>query len=144
MNLSKSAKATRVMNSVTAGTSDQTSSSVDMEGFDSVMFVLSLGTITAAAVTSFHLATSSDNSSFNDLLGTSITIAADDDNQIVIIDLSRPRERYIRAVVDRGTQNAVLEGVIAFQYQAKAEPTTHDSSTVVAFELHASPAEGTP
>ena len=143
MNMSKSIRVTRVMNSVVAGTSDQNSSSVDMKGFDSVQFMLSLGVITSNAVTSFHLATSSDNSSFNDLLGTSITIADDDDNKVVFSDLASPRERYIRAVVDRGTQNCVLDGIVAFQYLPKLEPVTH-GSTVAGFELHTSPSEGSP
>ena len=143
MNLSKSAKATRVMNSVTAGTSNQSSSSVDMKGFESVQFVVAFGAITSSAVTSCKLQTSSDDSNFNDLKGTLIAVADDDDNQIVVLDLSHPLERYLKVIVNRATQNSVIDGVFAFQYEAKAEPVTHDSSTVVGFELSVSPIEGT-
>ena len=143
MNLSRSAKITRVMDSVAAGTSDQTSTSVDMKGFGNCQFVALFGTITAAAVTSVKVQTSSDDSSFNDLLGSAVTVADDDDDQAVVIDIGHPRERYLRCVIDRGTQNAVIDGVLAMQYEASNEPVSHDSSTVVGSEFHHAPAEGT-
>jgi hypothetical protein len=45
--------------------------------------------------------------------------------------------------VDRGTANAVIDGIIAIQYNANVEPVTHDSTTVVGSEFHHAPAEGT-
>ena len=114
-----------------------------MQGFEAVQFIVTFGTITATAVTSCKLATSSDDSSFNDLAGTAITVADSDDNQAVVLDLIRPQERYIRCTVDRGTANAVIDGIVAVQYLAHREPVTHDTSTVVGSEVHASPAEGT-
>ena len=143
MNLSKSVKVTRVMDAVAAGTSNQTSSSVDMQGFDSVLFMATFGTIVTNAVTSAKLRTSSDDSNFNDLLGTLIAVADDDDDQVVLLDLIKPRERFIQCIVNRATQNSTIDGVYAFQYLANAEPVTQDSSSVVGFELHVSPEEGT-
>jgi len=143
MNLSRSGKCTRVMDSVSAGTSDQNSTSVDMLGYESVEFIACFGAIVAAAVTSTKLQTSSDDSNWNDLLDTAIVIADDDDTGCVISDLSHPRERYIRMVVDRGTQNSTIDSIVAIQYQAAAEPVTHDSSTVISSEFHHAPAEGT-
>ena len=143
-NLSKAGKVTRVMDSVTAGTSDQNSTNIDMQGFNSVLFITSFGVITSSAVTSVKLQTSTDNSSFSDLLGSDITVADSDDTSMTVHDLAAPQERYIRLVVLRGTQNAIIDGSIALQYNAKAEPTTHDATTVIASELHVSPARGTP
>ena len=143
MNLSRTAKITRVMDAVAAGTTDQNSSSVDMKGFESVTFIASFGAIVAAAVTSVKLQTSSDNSSFNDLLGTSITVADTDDTSMAVIDLSHPLERYIRMTVDRGTQNATIDGIVALQYEDHEVPVTHDATTVLGTEFHQSPIEGT-
>ena len=146
MNLSKTAKVTRVSNAVTAGTTDINSSSVDMQGFDAVQFIVAFGAITASAVTSVKLQQSSDDGSSDswaDLEGTSQTVADNDDNQLFILDHARPRERYVRCVVDRGTQDAVVDGIIAMQYNADVEPVTHDSTTVGGSELHHAPAEGT-
>ena len=70
-------------------------------------------------------------------------MADDDDNQIVALEIVQPKERYVRVVVDRGTANAVIDFGIALQSTAKAEPVTHDASTVVGSEVHLAPAEGT-
>jgi len=145
-NLSEQAKLTRVSNAVAAGTTDVESSSVDMRGYDSVAFIVSMGAITAGAVTSANVEQSSDDSSFAELLGTGITIADDDDNQCVFLDVCQPRERYVRCVIERATQNAVVDSIVALQcnsHGGNVEPVTHDSTTVVGSEFHHAPAEGT-
>lgn len=139
-------KVTRVMNAQAAGTSDVSSAALDMANFDGVKFYVSFGTITSGAVTSVKVQQSSDDAAsdaYADLEGTAVTVADDDDNQVVVIDVYRPKERYLEVVVDRGTANAVIDGVVAVQYGPRVMPTTDDSTTVVAREVHASPAEGT-
>ena len=144
MNLSKGSKTTRVMNAVAAGTTDQNSSSVDMQNFEGVEFTAFLGALTAGQVTTMKLQTSSDNSAWNDLLGTQTAAMDDaDDNQCIILDLYKPVERYIRAVLERATQNAVIDGIVAKQYLPRVKPTTHDSATVQEAKMLVSPIEGT-
>lgn len=146
MNSAISEKVIRVMNGVVAGTTDQTSSAIDTLGFDGVKIYSAFGTITSGAVTSVKVQQSSDDASadaYADLEGTSITVADDDDNQVVVHDIYRPRERYLKVVIDRGTQNAVIDGIIAVLYGGRVQPATNDASTVVSREVHASPAEGT-
>ena len=53
-----------------------------------------------------------------------------------------PRAR-LRCVVDRGTQNATVDGIVALQYEANKEPVTQDATTVGGQEFHHAPAEGT-
>jgi len=144
MNLSKNTKLTRVSNAVAAGTTDINSSVIDMQNYEGVMFIVAFGAITAGAVTSIKAqqGAQSDLSDAADLEGTGVTVGDDDDNKVFYLDVYRPRERYVRCVVDRGTQNAVVDGIIAIQYGPKKMPTTHDSSTVEG-ESHVSPAEGT-
>jgi hypothetical protein len=146
MNLSQAGKVTRVSNAVAAGTSDVECTGVDMQGFRAVTHYVLFGAITGSAVTSVKAQQSSDNGSadgWSDLTGTSVTVADDDDNQVVILEIDNPQKRYVRCVVDRGTQNAVVDGVIAVQTGAHLEPVTHSSTTVVAAEYHHAPAEGT-
>jgi len=145
MNISKGAKLTRVINYTAAATSDVNGSTIDMKGYDSVTFIVGFGTITAGAVTSVKVQQDSDSAmgSAADLAGTAITVADDDDNQLVMLEVNQPRERYVRCVVDRGTQNAVIDFGLALQSKASSEPVTHDSSTVVGSEFHQAPAEGT-
>ena len=144
--LNQATKIKRVMNAVAAGTTDQNGSSVDMANWEGVMFVATLGTLTAGQVTRMKAQQSSDDGAgdaFADLLGTQTPAMADaDDDKVIVLDIYRPRERYVRPVLERGTANAVIDGIIAIQYGPRKKPTTHDT-TVQASESHASPAEGT-
>lgn len=129
--LSKETKVTRVSNAAAAATTDVTSSAIDMKNFEGCMFIVSMGAITAGAVTSAYV-TQCDTSGgeYTELDGTSLTIADDDDNQVFLLDVKFPAERYLKCVVDRATQDAVVDGIVAIQYGAKVKPTTHDSTTV--------------
>jgi hypothetical protein len=136
----------RHSNAVAAGTTDiEPATGVDMAGFKGCYFIVLFGTITATAVTSIKVQSdtvSTMDTDPQDLTGTSITVAADDDNQMAIVDVWNPRERYLRCVVDRGTANAVVDGIIAIKYGARKRPVTL-GATVVASEFHQAPAEGT-
>lgn len=146
MNLSKGVKVTRVLNAVVAGTTAQNSSVIDMQGFEGVIFILTVGTLTATQVTSLKAqqGQAANLSDAADLAGSLVGPFADgDSNKALILDVFKPQERYVRAVVNRATANAVIDGVIAIQYQAGKRPTTHDASTVVASKVVAGPAEGT-
>lgn len=137
----------RVMNAVAAGTTTQNGSSVDMTNAESVTFVAALGAITAGALTSLKAQQSSDDGSaddFTDLAGTAVVIADDQDNKIAILTIVRPQKRYVRPVIVRGTQNAVIDSVLSIKGSLKREPSTHDSSSVMAnSKVVVSPAEGT-
>ena len=126
-----------------AGTTDINGATLDMSGFEGVLMKVTFGAITASAVTSIKAqqGAASDLSDTADLLGTGQTIADTDDEKVFYIDLYKPRERYVRLVVDRGTQNAVVASAEYEQYGARNEPVTHGSN--VSGETHISPAEGT-
>lgn len=141
--ISNQIKTTRVNNAAAAATTDINTSSVDMAGYEGVRFTVLFGAIVAGAVTSIKAQQSADDSTFNDLAGSAITVADDDDNQAFVIDVWRPVDRYVRVVVDRGTQNATVDGVIAEQYGPRVLAPTNDATTVGGQEVHASPAEGT-
>ncbi len=126
-----------------AGTTDIEGVTLDMQGFDGVLMVANFGVITGSAVTSIKAqqGDESDLSDATDLLGTGQTIADDDDEKTFYIDLYKPTKRYVRLLVDRATQNAVVGGATYFQYGAKKQPVAH--GTNVSGETHISPAEGT-
>lgn len=141
----KNCKITRVLNAVAAGTSDQNCTAVDMSGFDGVCFIALFGTLTATQVTQIkgQQGTDSTPTDAADLTGSNVGPMADgDSNKMLILDIYRPEERYVRLVVDRGTANAVIDGVIAIQYRGKKCPITQPTS-VSASEFWSSPIEGT-
>ena len=145
MNLSKSIKVTRALNGVVAGTTEQNGSVIDMSGFEGVQFIALFGALTATQVTSLKVqqGDASDGSDMADLAGSLHTALGDTDgNKCLVTDLFRPQKRYVRAVVKRGTANAVIDGVIALQYSPRVEPATNDT-TVKATKLLISSDEGT-
>lgn len=126
-----------------AGTSAINGSIVDMEGFDGLLVIVRFGTITAGAATSIKAQQGQDSgvSDAADLLGTNQTIADTDDDKTFYIDIWRPQERYVRLVVSRATQNAVVASAEYIQYGARKKPTSQ--GTNVSGEVFQGPAEGT-
>lgn len=129
----------------TAAATDRNGATLDMLGFRGVLMVVKFGTIATGAVTSIKAQQGalSNLSDAADLEGTGITVAADDDNQIFVIDLYEPVERYVRVVVDKDGTNASNEAAWYLQYGATLRPQTVTIADAVTYERHMSPAEGT-
>lgn len=126
-----------------AAPTDINGTTLDMTNHEGVLIIVRMGTITATAVTSIKAqqGAASDLSDAADLEGTAQTIADTDDDKTFYIDLKRPRERYVRLVVDRGTANAVVASAEYVQYGPRELPSAHGAN--VSGESHVSPAEGT-
>lgn len=132
-------KEVRCVNSTAAGTTTVNGSSIDLQAgpglFTGCKFTCLLGTLTATQVTKLKAQGSDDNSTWTDLTddalgGTLVTDAAADadSNDMLVLDIFRPRHRYLRPVVVRGTANAVIDGVIAQLYHAPMEPVAVDAT----------------
>lgn len=136
----------RVMNAVAAGTTSQNSSGINCSDCESVTFIAAFGTITAGAVTSIKVQASDDDGSsdtYDDLAGTSVVVADDQDNKIAIVTITRPRKAWARLVVVRGTQNAVIDGVFAIKTNPRKTPVAQPSTVIATSKTVVSPAEGT-
>lgn len=158
-NLRTYLRASRQINATAAGVTVLTGAALDMQGFDGVLFVAAIGTLTATQVTFLGAQDSPDGTTWGavgtaaaptNLLTTlpsggiggvltgvqaavnivTAAMADADSNKLLVLDVFRPLQRFVRAVLYRGTANAVLDGLVALQYGAKKEPTTMDSSTV--------------
>lgn len=128
-----------------ANTTDIDGSTVDMANFRGVLAVVRMGAITAGAVTSikWQQGNASNMSDAEDLAGTAIAIADDDDEQIFATCLVDPEDRYVRIVVDRDTQNAVVADAQYIKFGSRTMPTTISVDDLVTFERHVTPVEGT-
>ncbi|MCC6192267.1 MAG: hypothetical protein IT318_24815 [Anaerolineales bacterium] len=128
-----------------SGSADRNGAVFDMAGFEGVLMIFKMAAIAAGAVTSIKAqqGQASNLSDAADLAGTAQTVADDDDNQIFIIDLYRPTERYVRGVVDKDAVNATAETLTYIGYGARELPVTQTLADAVTFERHISPAEGT-
>lgn len=144
MNLSKDVKISVVLNHVVAGTTQQTSKVIDMQGFAGIVFVAVLGTVTTGSQVSLQVQEDIINPMNNakNLLGglASFTAGATDSNKALLVDIYRPKERYVQAIITPTVQNAEIAAVIAIQYQSAVKPTSIDTS-LIATALAISPDE---
>jgi hypothetical protein len=143
-NLGKNVKISTALD-YASGTADRNGATLDMAGWDGVLMIVKFVTIAAGAATSIKAQQGavSNLSDAADLAGTGITVAADDDNQIFVLDIFQPAERYVRVVVDKDAANATAEDAIYIQYAGRTVPFDNNQTDAVTYELHVSPAEGT-
>lgn len=138
--LGKDCLITRVNNAASAGTTDQDSARVDMTGFDSVIFIWAVGDVTAASViTAIAKSNAADSTSGSttEKTGTQVTAGASNvDNKLFVVDLHRPTLRYAYSTLVIDTQNAVVDGCIAIQYNSSKGPLpVTQGSTVFDYAL---------
>lgn len=139
MQLSTIIEITKVADHTAAGTTAVDSTGVDMAGWDGVLFITSFGT--AASGNTVKAAQSADDSTYDDLTGTSVTSGTSDED--VWIDVYRPRDRYVRLSAARGT-SSTLESIWAIRYMGGRKlPRSNVLSGTIIGERHVSPAEGT-
>ena len=128
-----------------SGTAVRNGAIIDMEGYEGVVVAFQFATIAASGTNSikWQQDTAVGGGTMADLLGTSISVAADDDNQIFWSELVKPRERYVRCVMTKDASNACAESAIYYRYGAKKVPVDNLVDDTITGELHVSPAEGT-
>ena len=132
-NLLNSVEFVKVENAAVAGTSTLTSDAIDMAGWDGVVFLADLGDVTSGSVlglTAEH--SDNDSTGFDDLEGPlAFTAGASDaDNKMLILEVTRPEKRYVRAVLTRGSANAVVSSIIAMKYRSLHAPVTQGSTVL--------------
>lgn len=136
-----------------AGSTDLNGIGVDTQGYEGVLVITQLGTLTSTCVGSIKLQMADDSAfsvNLNDVAGSGYTIVqASDGNKSVIHDLFRPRQRYVRAVVKRATANIVVAGQHVVLYGGpKKKPATqglnHSAATAITLKQLVSAAAGTP
>lgn len=129
----------RVSNAVAAGTSDVNTAWVDVANSDGVRFMVAFGTLTSTQVTNVKLqgACLANQADAADLLdstsGTVIktaNLADADSNKLAIVEVYKPKVRYVRAVIDRGTANAVIDGAFAHLILNNPLPYTSNTTSV--------------
>jgi hypothetical protein len=128
----------RIANDAVAGTSDITSSVIDMTGFDGALIFAALGDVTSTCALTLTVKENTANSTSSPAptavaggaLGPFTAGATDHDNGIIAIDVVRPAQRYLFAVLNRTTANAVVDGIFALKYRARNVPVAQDATVV--------------
>lgn len=113
------------------------SSAVDTAGFNGVRFIIVVGT--SHASNSAKIQGGATSSPTTDLEGTSK--AWDGTDKTLVIDVYKPRDRYVRAVITRSGADTTIQSIIAELYEPRTAPVAQDAS--IQYECHVSPASGT-
>lgn len=128
-----------------SGNADRDGAILDMAGYDGVLMVVKFATIAAGGMNSIKAQQDTDpaGATMADLAGSKIDVAADDDNQIFVLDVHRPAERYVRLFVDKDGANACAESALYILYAGRTLPVTLNVTDLVTGEAHVHPVEGT-
>jgi hypothetical protein len=120
-----------------AATTDLDGAVIDLAqdgGYDGVLFVAQLGDVTATSVLELQCqgsaAANGSSPSTEATTGTFTAGASDADNKLLVLDVSRPANRYVFSRLKRGTANAVVNSVLAVLYKNKVGPVTQDAVVI--------------
>lgn len=136
MNLLKDIKITVVSPAAAAAQTAITGSVLDMAGFDGVVFVALTGDVTSGSVLSLlakgNTANSTSSPSPSTLATATYTAASasDSDSKVLAVDVYRPTQQYVFPSLTRTTQDAVIGGIVAIQYQSHTKPSLQDASVI--------------
>jgi hypothetical protein len=138
----------RISNAVAAGTSAVTlaGTPVYVGDCDAFQIILLLGAIVAGGTNVFKLqhGDAVGGGDLEDIEGSGVTIADDQDNKILTSEVILPQKLYVNPVLTRGVQNTTVDGILIIKYgQRGARPVTQDATVTSAKQL-GSPATGTP
>lgn len=118
-----------------ASSTDDDSAAIDTQNWDGVMFVCPITDSANTGVASMIVEQSAaSGSGFAALSGgtATATSAADDDlnTKLLIVDVYRPQERYVRVNRTSATANIAFGEVIAVLYRGSKYPVTQASAEV--------------
>ncbi len=139
MNLFKQCKISVVEPAGAAAQTALTSDTVDTQGFEECQFIALTGDVTSGSVltlTIHHSDEASANFAATTCAATFTAGASDADSKALVVSVVKPPKRYLRAVLTRTTQDAVVGGIIAQQFGARELPVSHDATVIASdFEI---------
>jgi len=105
---------------------------VDMEGYESCLFLLVLGDTVNTAQLNM---TVQDGPATNDLSNTvattgDVTVSVDTDEEMIALEVVKPRNRYLRCNVVSDTANAEKNTLLAILSGPRDRPTEQDDEVI--------------
>lgn len=119
-----------------ASDTDDNSDRIDMTGFEGVVFVCPItdSVATGVATLTIEQNTLDSDTGMAALSGATATdtCAVNDDlnNQLLVIDIKCPQERYIQAVRTSGTANIAFGTLTAILYNPRTMPVSEDDTVL--------------
>lgn len=128
MNLLKNVKIDQILGYFAAGVTAKTTDIIDMQGYDGALFIAEFGTIIedGTIAVDIYQDTESGGGTMAKVSGTSAhTVTAANaalTQSAIAVDIYKPQERYLEAIVTPAVQNAVILGVTVIRYKGKMGP----------------------
>jgi hypothetical protein len=138
--LSDDVKITRVIGPTVTGTTTIAGTTLDMAGYDGVLFIGSIVTAAAGNKLKVSEGDASNGSDKTDLASSGN--ASDGTSTQFVNDVLRPAKRYITPQVVRGT-TTVIDSVWAIQYKARSQPVVNALANTLTLVKQLTPSEGT-
>lgn len=133
-NIVPGSKRTRAMNAVAAGSTTQTTSIIDMQGFQSAELVLALNSLTTGQVkgtVQAQMGNAANGSDMANLGGAVLTISDTAPNKLEVMEVLKPTNlRYLQFVITRNAQAAGIDSAVVTQYHSRKPPESDDATTV--------------
>lgn len=129
-----------------ANNTDDNSDILDMAGWDGVVFIVPITDSVAGGVATLTVQQNTANSDIGMAAvsggAAAATSSKNDDlnDTLLVVDVFRPRERYVQGVITSATQNIAFGNTIAIQYKGSKLPFTQSTSISTIVQV-ASPAE---
>lgn len=148
MNLLKNTKYYQVANAVSAASdTDDDSAIVDTANFEGCLFITEITDSVATGVATMTVEQNTANSgtgmaALSGAVATATSATNDDLNtKLLIVDVPRPRERYLRVNRTSATANIAFGPVIAILYGPRKGAVTQAAAEVADSATAVSPAE---
>ena len=121
-------------------TNIDSATTVDMAGYESVLFIVNLGTMVNGSVLNLTIYQGATDDGEAASVATSGDVTSDGtDDTIILLEVVKPLYRYLEPVLTIATQNAVVENILAVVGTPRTEAVTQDSA-VISDEIFQSPA----
>jgi len=123
----------RASTAVAASQTNTTGNMVDTKGYDGAMFILGMGAATATSVITLYAkgaASTSSTAAVTYSVNATVTETTANiaDGTNLVLDIYKPRHRYLWPHYSIATANAAIDGCTALLYGAAVKPTTQPAS----------------
>ena len=115
---------------------------IDMQGYDGVLIFATIATQNAGNFLKAQQGQVSNLSDAADLAGTKVIV--DSNGDVAILDLAKPKERYVRGTIIRAGANTATGDMYYLRYNGSAQAVINDIANEQNLVKVISPAEGTP
>lgn len=130
-----------------ANNTDSDSAGVDTAGYEGVIFMVPITDSVATGVATLTVSQNTANSTsgmaaLSGAVATAISATNDDLNGLMlVVDVYRPRERYLFSTITSATANIAFGATVAIPYGAHKHPVTQLTAEVADSAVVVSPAE---